>query len=480
MSLNWKEIEAVLDELALPGSRIQRIRQPNYHDLVLEVYSPGERRTVLVCLKPGETRIHAVVREPKSEVGLQRFAQLLRSRTIGGIITRASQIGRERIVHLSIERSGETTELYCRLWSGAANIVATDSEGTILDAFYRRPKRGEISGASYDPLAAVRRAGGKKRRDFELRPFLLHTDSGEPQRSLSERIDAYYGDVARREKERKLRERLLADNSRETARVESAVRDIAARLDEAERFEEIKSYADLLATNIPLVARGASSVTVPDYGDPGRRVVIELDPKLKPGENVDRYYRRYKSVKARFETLSQERAALERRLAELARSREAIGAAKGFEALKRSESGGGDTASRAPRRSTPGVGFRSHGYEIIVGRSARENDELLRGHAKGNDIWMHTRYVPGGHVFIRTVAGKSVPLEVLLDAGNLAVFYSKARSDGRADLYYTRVKYLRRAKHAPIGTVLPTQEKNLSVRIDDARIARLFATRNEP
>jgi predicted ribosome quality control (RQC) complex YloA/Tae2 family protein len=40
-------------------------------------------------------------------------------------------------------------------------------------------------------------------------------------------------------------------------------------------------------------------------------------------------------------------------------------------------------------------------------------------------------------------------------------------------VYYTRVKYLRRAKGAKKGTVLPTQEKNIRIRLDPERIERL-------
>ncbi len=67
----------------------------------------------------------------------------------------------------------------------------------------------------------------------------------------------------------------------------------------------------------------------------------------------------------------------------------------------------------------------------------------------------------------------------MLDAGNLAVYYSKARKNGKADLYYTQVKYLRRAKNGPKGRVLPTQEKNLSIVLDQKRLARLEAIRQE-
>lgn len=62
---------------------------------------------------------------------------------------------------------------------------------------------------------------------------------------------------------------------------------------------------------------------------------------------------------------------------------------------------------------------------------------------------------------------------MLLDAGNLALFYSKARTGGRGELYYTQVKYLRRSKDGPLGLVLPTQEKNLSVTLEEDRLKRL-------
>ena len=115
------------------------------------------------------------------------------------------------------------------------------------------------------------------------------------------------------------------------------------------------------------------------------------------------------------------------------------------------------------------------GWTILIGRSAKENDELLRQHVRGSDLWLHARDWPGSYVFVKGRKDKSVPLEVLLDAGMLAIYYSKGRSNGGGDLYYTFAKYLRRAKDGPKGLVLPSHEKNLSVKIDEARIKDLRA-----
>jgi predicted ribosome quality control (RQC) complex YloA/Tae2 family protein len=119
--------------------------------------------------------------------------------------------------------------------------------------------------------------------------------------------------------------------------------------------------------------------------------------------------------------------------------------------------------------------FFSNPFRIFVGRTAKENDELLRRKVRGNDWWFHARDWPGAYVFVKAQAGKSLPLETLLDAATLAVHYSKGKTSGQGDVYYTQVKYLRRAKGAKKGTVLPTQEKNLHVKLDPARIERLKA-----
>ena len=98
---------------------------------------------------------------------------------------------------------------------------------------------------------------------------------------------------------------------------------------------------------------------------------------------------------------------------------------------------------------------------------------------RGNDLWLHTRDFAGGYVFIKAKKDKSVPLEVLLDAGNLAVHYSKAKSNKKASLYYTHVKYLRRVKNGKQGLVIPTMEKNLDITLDEKRVKELLSEGGE-
>ena len=149
MSLNWREIDAVLAELPLAGSQIQKIRQPDFRSLIIELYRREERFSLYISLAQNATRIHRLTLRVDNTVPLQRFAQLLRSRLKGARITAADHIDSDRILKLELTRAGVTTWMWIRLWNNAANIILTEADGTIIDAFYRRPGRGEITGGTY-------------------------------------------------------------------------------------------------------------------------------------------------------------------------------------------------------------------------------------------------------------------------------------------------------------------------------------------
>ena len=98
---------------------------------------------------------------------------------------------------------------------------------------------------------------------------------------------------------------------------------------------------------------------------------------------------------------------------------------------------------------------------------------LLRKYMKGNDYWFHARDYPGAYIFVKSKKNKSIPLEVMLDAANLAIMHSKAKQSGMGDVYYTQVKYLKKPKKGPLGLVLPTREKNLFIKLNTQRIKKL-------
>src|SRR5262249_10245179 len=117
----------------------------------------------------------------------------------------------------------------------------------------------------------------------------------------------------------------------------------------------------------------------------------------------------------------------------------------------------------------------AEGYDVLVGRDNEQNDRLTLRVANGNDLWLHVGGGrPGSHVVVRLPKGKTASLETLLDAGTLAVHFSKVRGERVVDVVYTQIKHVRKPKGLPAGAVVLGQTKTITVRADAARLQRLL------
>jgi len=474
LSLNWREIDLILEELPLSGSYIQKLKQPDFESLIFDLYNKSERFSLYVNLSSGKTRIHRLTRNIGSAIKLQRFAQFLRSHIMGGKILSAYQLGRERIVKITVTKGGEATHLWIRLWGGASNVIATDREDTILDAFYRRPKRGEISGGKYNPETDMESLSisGKSKKEYSVRSI-----PGEG--SFNQKIEQYYFEKEEKEKTTRQRDKLLQIFNQRESRLLSALEKLEYQYKNYENFEQYKQFADIIQSNLHNIKKGDPWLTAENFYNDNETVCIQLDPALTPAQNAEKYYKQYHKSKSGLLRLKGELEWHNRELAKLVSQKEKLLAEndhRRISAFLESESPG---QAKAHLEKLPGIRFQSGDFIILVGRTAKESDELLRRFVNGNDIWMHVRDYPGGYVFIKNKPGKSIPLENLLDAGNLALYYSKGKNSGKGDLFYTKVKNLRRAKHGKYGMVIPTQEKNLTIKLDLKRIERLRNSREQ-
>jgi predicted ribosome quality control (RQC) complex YloA/Tae2 family protein len=492
MSLNWKEIDLILAELDLVGAKIERVIQPTFDSLSLGLFKAGLVTELYISIAQGACRIHALSSAPPKPTRPLRFMECLKSRIRGGHIDSIAQLGEERIVklELTVPRSIEFRErdpvaplgfeyqrlrLYARLWSGAGNVILVDEDGVIVDALARRPKRGEISGRPFAIEEELAQTGSPRSGRSTKRPFEPRELPGNG--SFNRRVEAYYaqrgGELSRERLLESARERFAKRSSALEARI-AELSTTAAEFRESERLREL---GDILLAN-PSVAYEGTFAPCEDFYR-GGLVLIPVDPRLTAVENARALFERHKKAKSGLSEVEAELASVQGSVSRLRAQIAALEAEEDPLLIARALAKGGTTRPSAGgghlRRSYPGLSLDRGGWTILVGRSAKENDELLRRHVKGSDLWLHARDWPGSYVFVKGRKGKSVPLEVLLDAGMLAIYYSKGRSSGGGDLYYAFAKYLRRAKDGPKGLVLPTHEKNLSVKIDEARIKSLLA-----
>ena len=489
MSLNWREIDRILSELDICGAKIERVIQPSFDSLSLGLYKAGNTTELFFSIAQGACRIHALTAPPPKPTRPLRFMECLRSRIRGGRIESIAQLGDERVVRVaisvprSVDGGADQNEgfellkflLYARLWSGAGNLVLVDDQGIVVDALARRPKKGEISGEPCTIEENMAKTRASRGSDAKARVFETRELPGEG--SYNERIETFYAERGGELSRTRLIETAHERFGKKSRVLETRIAELGARVAEYRDSDRLRELGDILMANQGIAYEGTYLVCEDFHR--GGQIRIPVDPRLSGVENARALYSRHKKAKSGLADLESELADTKASLQRLAQELDRLEKEPEPLLIARALEKGGTTRPTAGdssrKRSYPGLSLEDSGWTLLIGRSAKENDELLRKHVRGSDLWLHARDWPGSYVFIKGKKGKTVPLEVLLDAGMLAIYYSKGRSNGGGDLYYTFVKYLRRAKDGPKGLVLPTHEKNLSIKIDDAGIKKLRA-----
>jgi predicted ribosome quality control (RQC) complex YloA/Tae2 family protein len=356
----------------------------------------------------------------------------------------------------------------------------------------RLPKRGETSGGSYAPEETACREQ-RSAGEYEVREI----PGGN---SFNEKIDSWYAEQGGGLSLEALRKQARRNIGGSMERIGAALEKLREKEAEFGAAGRLREYGDIILANMALIKPGDAWLEAENFFPPekdagkdaaagraeaggraGERIRIRLDPKKNPAAQADRYYEQYRKAKKGLADIREEIRAGETELRELeSRLARFLEENNPLVLAKLLKTGGVKAGPfREQDKKRPGLSFRRGDWLIIVGRDAAENDALLRRHVKGNDLWLHARDFPGSYVFIKQRSGKTVPLEILLDAGNLAIFYSGGRNNGEGDLFNTQVKYLRRAKNSPRGFVIPTQEKNLHIKADEKRLRELEKCRVE-
>ena len=300
--------------------------------------------------------------------------------------------------------------------------------------------------------------------------------------SFSELLDAYY---SKRElsEQRRRRARELS-HSVKTAR-DRIQRKLVCRLEELERTygrEEIRKNAELLTANMYRVKRGDSSVTVEDYYTDGcPSVEIKLDILKTPQQNAAAMFKEYNKLKTaeihltalvaegekQLDYLNSvldelERAETERDLAEIRRELLETGYLKKQKGAKPDKS----------KKQGPMRFVSSDGYEILVGRSNSQNDELTTKTARRTDIWLHTKSVHGSHVII-SCEGREPPERTIAEAASIAAYYSQGREGGKTAVDYTAVRFVRKPSGSMPGKVVYTDYRTVMAEADEALCEKL-------
>ena len=307
-----------------------------------------------------------------------------------------------------------------------------------------------------------------------------------PYDSASGMLDAYF---ETRDKESRIRQR-AADVLRLLTNAESRIKkklDIQrGELADCEKADIHKKYGDMITANLWQLSRGMKQAEITDYEvwDEEREeygtVVIDLDERLTPSANAQKYYKKYaKARNAKVELAKQ----IELGEAELAyiytvfdaltRAETANDLAEIRDELYRSGYASRMKGYAAPKKQpAPTVAkFKTtNGYLVLCGKNNLQNEHITHKLADRNDYWFHAKGVPGSHVVMVT-NGEEPDAQDFTDAASIAAHYSKAAGGAQIPVDYLLVRHVRKVPGAKPGFVTYHTNWTAYVTPDAERIA---------
>ncbi len=310
---------------------------------------------------------------------------------------------------------------------------------------------------------------GLDARGQEMPSFSALLDSFYARRSAAERLRAHSHDLLRV---------LTNAADRITRKLAHQRQEL---LDAADR-DTLRLYGDLINANMPLITQGAASAQVVNYYDENCAVIsVPLDPSLSPAANARRYYKLYRKAQTAEEMLTERIAAGEAELAYIDTVFDALSRAGSLRELEElrselEEQGYLQRPKAANKKKAaplkPLLFCSDDGFSILVGRNNLENDRLTLRTAKGSDIWMHVKNIPGSHVVV-VCEGRTPPDRTLEQAAQLAAIHSKAADSAQVPVDYTYARYVKKPSGAKPGMVIYTDNHTAYINPDATLAERL-------
>lgn len=346
----------------------------------------------------------------------------------------------------------------------------------VLSSFAETIRAGE-----FHPVMVLK---DKKPLEFSFMELRQYGDSvsRESFGSFSQLLDAFYSRRDKAEQQRRRSHELM--RSVKTAR-DRLARKLSGQYEELKRTEnrdEVRKMAELVTANIYRMKKGDRVLVCQDYySEDCPEISIPLDALKTPQQNAAALYKEYNKLKGAKQHLTVlvkqgeeqleylnsvleviSRAETERDLSDIRRELSETGY------IRRQKNAKADKGkAQAPYRF-----ISDDGFEILVGRSNVQNDELTTKLARRTDYWLHTQKVHGSHVIIHC-DGIEPPASTVEQAAVIAAYYSQGRDGGKIPVDYTMVRYVKKPSSALPGKVIYTDYKTIICESDEELVNRL-------
>ena len=466
--MNQQLLQLIVEEICseAPQNFLGKIFQLNPLSLALDLGIRG--RFVFISVEPSSPRLYLTRRRvkdlEKQSVAFPPFTQYLRAHLGSGQLVSCEKLHGERIAKFTFRTVDESGTLHfhdliVQLTGRSANLFIADQSKTILAAL-RPPKGpGQNPGETYlaPPVQEI---------VVEEEQLTIGPSPSETAEEFFQTQDAARAfDVALRNA------RGIVHKLRNTKL--KLRRNLERDLTQHGDPEVHKRLGDLLLANVSTAVRKGGTVRLTDFYSPDTPTIeipIEEDKSLQ--EVATESFRRYTKAKRARQELTERLKVLEGELASVMEKEHQLERIE----IERDELALADflksghaapPKARREKKEKPLTGVRRYlstdGYEILVGRAAKDNDNLTFRIARPNDLWLHAGDYPGSHVVIRNPTRKEMPQRTIIEAAQLAGKFSQASEDAKVVIHFTERKFLSKPKGSAPGLVRMSRFRSITV-----------------
>jgi|GEM_PF-227255 len=289
---------------------------------------------------------------------------------------------------------------------------------------------------------------------------------GKEFNDLNQSFEYLYYEVILKQKQERLRDNLIKTIKKQKRRKEKKLRSLQKEYSESKKADNYRKMAELLKSNLYRVKKGMSEITVPDYfTDEDQSLRIDLKRELNPVENMKLLFKKYRKgtsgkdmINKQIIKTQEEIELLESEIFDLENNITDVDLTWERELGSTSSKKGNNKKREKYKRLKI-----DENWEIFIGRTNLENDELTCKFARPDDWWFHSRVFRGAHIVLRNYRKLEITHDLILLCSGLAAYFSKAKNSENVPVDHTQIRYVSKPHGSPPGFVIYKNQKTLYV-----------------
>lgn len=320
---------------------------------------------------------------------------------------------------------------------------------------------------------------GDNKEYFYMLPLSHVTGESKRFATLSELLDRFFFGKAERDRVKQQGHDLEKFISNELEKNKKKLGKLQQTLQDAEKAGEYQLHGELLTANMYALQKGMTEIEVMNYYDEnGTMVTIALDPLKTPSENAQSYFSKYQKARNSVSIIEEQIMKTEEEIVYFDALLQQMESAsqRDIEEIREELAEEGYIRNRTkqkkqkPSKPVLDTYVSSDGIEIFVGKNNKQNDYLTNKLARRDEIWLHTKDIPGSHVLIRDVEPSE---QTVHEAAILAAYFSKAKSSSSVPVDFTKIRHVKKPSGAKLGFVTYDNQQTLYVTPDEDIVLKL-------